>query len=101
MKTTPKPRATKNSKGELVGPPPPPPSSSLSLLGVGDGIDTVDVGSAMMCYLSRELVVLAALFWVVLRGGVAVADNGKPSSRLSAAAMRSRKCVVVCPGLVM
>ena len=24
MKTTPKPRATKKSKGELVGPPPPP-----------------------------------------------------------------------------
>ena len=25
VKTTPKPRATKNKSGELVGPPPPPP----------------------------------------------------------------------------
>lgn len=25
VKTTPKPKATKNSNGELVGPPPPPP----------------------------------------------------------------------------
>lgn len=25
MNTTPKPKATKKSKGELVGPPPPPP----------------------------------------------------------------------------
>jgi hypothetical protein len=25
VKTTPKPNATKNSSGELVGPPPPPP----------------------------------------------------------------------------
>ena len=31
VKTTPKPRATKNSRGELVGPPPPPPSDPPSV----------------------------------------------------------------------
>ena len=36
VKTTPKPRATKKSKGELVGPPPP-----LEL-----GTDDVDAGGA-------------------------------------------------------
>lgn len=39
VKTTPKPRATKKSSGELVGPPPPPlfPLSSLldGLVGLG------------------------------------------------------------------
>jgi hypothetical protein len=29
VKTTPKPRATKKSSGELVGPPPPPPLPPL------------------------------------------------------------------------
>lgn len=29
VKTTPKPSATKNSNGELVGPPPPPPLLEL------------------------------------------------------------------------
>lgn len=36
VNTTPNPRATKKSKGELVGPPPPPPPLE------GDGVD-VDV----------------------------------------------------------
>ena len=46
VKTTPKPRATKNSRGELVGPPLLP----LSLVDVGLGPDAVEVGSAdMVC----------------------------------------------------
>ena len=41
MKTTPKPRATKNRRGELVGPlfpPPPPPPPLLSLPGRASGV---------------------------------------------------------------
>ena len=42
MKTTPKPRATKKSKGELVGPPPPPEPADVVAAGgpmeVGDGL---------------------------------------------------------------
>jgi hypothetical protein len=35
VKTTPKPSATKNSSGELVGPPPPPPPV---LVGTGGAV---------------------------------------------------------------
>jgi hypothetical protein len=34
VKTTPKPRATKKSSGELVGPPPPPPPVFAASVGV-------------------------------------------------------------------
>ena len=44
MKTTPKPKATKKSKGELVGPPPPPPP--LAGVVVADGA-AVDVGDGI------------------------------------------------------
>ena len=38
VKTTPKPRATKNSKGELVGPPPlPPPGGDVEAAGGAGG----------------------------------------------------------------
>ena len=40
VKTTPKPSATKNNKGELVGPPPPPPPPP-ELVGEDDGADEV------------------------------------------------------------
>ena len=40
VKTTPNPRATKKSRGELVGPPPPP---ELDVVGPG-GADEVAVG---------------------------------------------------------
>ena len=51
VKTTPKPSATKNSKGELVGPPPPLP---LPVVAVGSGEvatgeDEVVVADMMMC----------------------------------------------------
>lgn len=51
VKTTPNPKATKNSNGELVGPPPPPPPPLLlpPLLDVvagGTPIVSVDEGSA-------------------------------------------------------
>lgn len=36
MKTTPKPNATKNNNGELVGPPPPPPPLDGVAVGVGE-----------------------------------------------------------------
>lgn len=38
VKTTPKPSATKKSKGELVGPPPPPPPPPPPLVGVGSDV---------------------------------------------------------------
>lgn len=44
MKTTPKPKATKKSRGELVGPPPPPPE--LDVVGPA-GADEVWVGVDM------------------------------------------------------
>jgi hypothetical protein len=45
VKTTPNPSATKNSSGELVGPPPPPPPPPpLPLLVLEGGADeTVDM----------------------------------------------------------
>lgn len=37
VKTTPKPRATKNRSGELVGPPPPPPPpEDVAAAGAGE-----------------------------------------------------------------
>ena len=42
VKTTPKPRATKKSKGELVGPPPPPPPPLLGVGGGGGAGEVVD-----------------------------------------------------------
>lgn len=44
VKTTPNPKATKKSKGELVGPPPPPPEADV--VGPG-GPDEVAVGDDM------------------------------------------------------
>ena len=40
MKTTPKPRATKKSSGELVGPEPPPPPDWL-VVAAGDAVVAV------------------------------------------------------------
>jgi hypothetical protein len=42
VKTTPKPRATKKSNGELVGPPPPPPLPLLLAEVVAAALDVVD-----------------------------------------------------------
>ena len=45
VKTTPKPKATKKSSGELVGPPPPPPPPPPDD-GVGSwGVTAVEVGA--------------------------------------------------------
>ena len=45
MNTTPKPKATKKSSGELVGPPPPPPPPPPDD-GVGTGgVSAVEVGA--------------------------------------------------------
>lgn len=41
VKTTPKPRATKNKRGELVGPPPPPLPSPLFPVLVGTALELV------------------------------------------------------------
>lgn len=43
MKTTPKPNATKKSKGELVGPVPPPPPPELVVVVVAAG-GAIEVG---------------------------------------------------------
>jgi hypothetical protein len=44
VKTTPNPSATKNSKGELVGPPPPPPPPEAEEEAAGGAVDvTVEV----------------------------------------------------------
>ena len=43
VKTTPKPSATKKSKGELVGPPPPPPPPLLAGLLVAGGDASAEV----------------------------------------------------------
>ena len=46
VKTTPNPKATKNNRGELVGPlPPPPPPVEL---GVGDGMIVDPDGADMV-----------------------------------------------------
>lgn len=54
MKTTPNPKATKNSNGELVGPPPPPPPPLLlpplvdaAADGVLEVVDGVSVRAAV------------------------------------------------------
>lgn len=41
VKTTPKPKATKNRSGEFVGPPPPPPLPSSVGVGVGAAVVVV------------------------------------------------------------
>ena len=52
MNTTPKPKATKNNNGELVGPPPPPPplggaddvaAGGAGAVGCGDGVVVEDI----------------------------------------------------------
>ena len=52
MKTTPKPRATKKSKGELVGPPPPELAGDVVAAGepveVADGMVLVDGEDAIL-----------------------------------------------------
>ena len=52
MKTTPKPRATKKSKGELVGPPPPEPAGEVDAAGgpmeVADGLVLVAAEDAIL-----------------------------------------------------
>ena len=52
MKTTPKPRATKKSKGELVGPPPPPEPADVVAAGgpmeVADGLVLVAAEVAIL-----------------------------------------------------
>ena len=52
MKTTPKPRATKKSKGELVGPPPPELAGDVVAAGgpmeVAVGMLLVDVEDAIL-----------------------------------------------------
>jgi hypothetical protein len=46
VKTTPKPNATKNSRGELLPPPPPPPpDADEDVLGAGE---VVDCGGGMV-----------------------------------------------------
>ena len=58
VNTTPNPSATKNKSGEDVGPPPPP---LLVVVAAGDdaevveGLDIVDVGSAVVCVPPRFL----------------------------------------------
>lgn len=51
MKTTPKPRATKKSKGELVGPPPPELGGDVDAAGgamvVGEGMVLVAAEDAI------------------------------------------------------
>lgn len=59
MNTTPKPRATKNRSGELVGPPPP---SSLSLVPDGfDPDDVVELDTAPATVLVAELTALVTI----------------------------------------
>lgn len=55
MKTTPKPSATKKSKGELVGPPPP----EVGAAEVAAGGPTVVLEGAMVA--AAELAILAAV----------------------------------------
>ena len=51
MKTTPKPSATKKSKGELVGPPPPELGTAEDAAGEGvavvEGVEVVSAELAM------------------------------------------------------
>ena len=42
VKTTPKPSATKKSRGELVGPPPPPPPLGGDDVAAGGGLAVLD-----------------------------------------------------------
>ena len=52
VKTTPKPRATKKSRGELVGPPPPPPPPPEFEL--GDDVGTLTAVDVAMIALVDE-----------------------------------------------
>lgn len=42
VNTTPNPRATKNSRGELVGPPPPDPPPPGEVVAEGGAVDEVE-----------------------------------------------------------
>ena len=64
MNTTPKPNATKKSKGELVGPPPPPPPVGIEVAagaevevieGVADTDEDTDVVMFATCRRVRPL----------------------------------------------
>lgn len=50
MNTTPKPKATKKSRGELVGPPPLP----LLLAGEGDRVGTAEVTEVAIAVLDKD-----------------------------------------------
>ena len=53
VNTTPKPKATKNSSGELVGPPPPPPPPPPEFE-VGDGVGMLEAVEVAMIALVDE-----------------------------------------------
>jgi hypothetical protein len=53
VKTTPKPSATKNKRGELVGPPPPPPPPLFPPVGVG-AAGAVDAAVVDMLWVKRQ-----------------------------------------------
>lgn len=56
MKTTPNPKATKKSSGELVGPPPPPPPDvELGAAGAEEvGIGDIDEEAILIVYHEYE-----------------------------------------------
>lgn len=76
VKTTPKPNATKNSKGELVGPPPPPPpvleavgAAALAVGGTALLIELVELISAKLEPADKtSLPVTQELYELWLRG---------------------------------
>ena len=59
VKTTPKPSATKKSKGELVGPPPPPLAGDDVAAGAtvvleGSVLDAAEVAISTALYIARR-----------------------------------------------
>lgn len=54
VKTTPKPRATKKSKGELVGPLLPPPPPTVDALGVGEVVEVALEDIVGDCYSAQR-----------------------------------------------
>ena len=65
MKTTPNPNATKNSRGELVGPPPPPFPPPCDVVAAGGaGVEGVGIGGGTveldMVDLSKSIMGLLA-----------------------------------------
>lgn len=66
VKTTPKPRATKNRRGELVGPELPPPPPFPVLVGVGADVVWDDVGADMAARRAKT-VLCYALYHVALQ----------------------------------